>query len=164
MSLWVFFLILTQLILVSWIDIKIKKISNLWLLLNTLLAVSLHFILPESYPWDWASLIFPIGWIVLGFFLYLIKVMGAGDSKYLASLFLIIPLELQGPMFEKIVYSTLVVGMVTLLFKIAKDFQKIRAYAFISNWKGLIENIRSEFSYAPVILIAWILLGAQRWF
>lgn len=160
---WIFYLVLAELLVVSWIDIKKKKISNLWFPINVLLAVVFHFIFPAAYPWDWTTLIFPVGWILLGFLLFVINIMGAGDSKYLASLFLIIPLELHGPMFERVVYSTLVVGMVMLLFKIAKDFQKIKAYAFTTYWKGLVESIRSSFSYAPVILLAWLMLGAQQW-
>lgn len=164
MSLWIFYLLLAELLVVSWIDITKKKISNFWFLVNLALSLTFHFMFPESYPWEWEILIFPVGWIVLGFFLFLFNIMGAGDSKYLASLFLIIPLELHGPMFEKIVYSTLVVGLMMLTFKIAKDFQKIKAYAVITYWKGLVESLRSNFSYAPVILLAWILLGVQRWF
>ena len=66
-------------------------------------------------------------------------------------------------MFEKVLYSTLVVGLVMLTFKIAKDFKKIKAYAFSSYWQGFKESIRSSFSYAPVVLLAWIMLGVDQW-
>lgn len=160
---WTYGLILIELAVVSWVDIKTKKISNLWPLANLALAIILHFTLPDFYLWEWQSLIFPIGWIVLGFFLFVLGIMGAGDSKFLASLFLVIPLEQHMLMFEKILYSTLVVGLVMLTFKIAKDFKKIKAYAFSAYWSGLRESIRSNFSYAPVILLAWILFGVGHW-
>lgn len=159
---WIYYLILAQLVIVSWIDIKTKKISNLWLLVNLVLGVAFHFIFPETYPWEWATLLFPLGWLLVGFLLFVLGIMGAGDSKYLASLFLIIPLEQQVIMLEKIIYATLVVGFITLTFKLAKDFQKIKAYAFSTYWKGLVTSIRSSFSYAPVVLLAWILLGVGQ--
>jgi prepilin peptidase CpaA len=89
--------------------------------------------------------------------------MGAGDSKYLSSLFFIIPLEHQGLMLEKIIYATCVVGFVMLSLKFLKDFQKIKAYAFSTYWRGVKESIRSSFSYAPVIFLAWILFGIGQW-
>lgn len=158
---WIYYLILIELVIVSAIDIKIKKISNIWFFVNLVIHIALHFLFPTLYPWEWATLLFPLGWIVAGFGLFLLKIMGAGDSKYLASLFLLIPLHLQSQMMEKVLYSTLVVGLVMLTFKIAKDFKKIKAYAFSAYWKGFKESIRSSFSFAPVVLLAWILLGVE---
>lgn len=163
MSTWIYFLILVQLCMVSIIDIKIKKISNLWFVFNLVLAIAFHFIYPDSYPWEFAVLVFPLGWIVVGFVLFLLNLMGAGDSKYLASLFLIIPVEQQAVMFEKLIYSTIIVGSVFLTLKIFKDFQKIKAYALSAYWVGLKESIRSKFSYGPVVLLAWLLLGVSLW-
>jgi prepilin peptidase CpaA len=160
---WIYFLILAELIVVSWIDIKIKKISNYWFLFNLILSLCLYLFYPLNYPWQWAALIYPVGWILVGFGLYVLGIMGAGDSKFLASLFLIIPLDHQYNMLEKILYSTMVVGVVFLAIKITKDFKKIKAYALSSYWQGLKESIRSSFSFAPVILLAWILFGVEKW-
>jgi prepilin peptidase CpaA len=160
---WIYFFILSELLIVSWIDIKIKKISNIWFLINLVLGVFFHFFYPDVYHWEWASLIFPVGWIVVGFILFVVKIMGAGDSKFLASLFLLIPLGQHAAMFEKVLYSTLVVGLCMLSFKIAKDFKNIKAYALSMYWQGFKESIRSNFSFAPVVLLAWILLGVEQW-
>ncbi len=160
---WIFGLITLQLLLVSWLDIKHKKISNLWLPLNLGLAISFYIRFQDQYPFAWAVLIIPATWIILGFILFVLGIMGAGDSKYLASLFLVIPPDRHMPMLEKIVYATLAVGIVTLLLKFLRDFQKIKSYAFSTHWSGLKESLRSKFSYAPVILLAWLLLGAQEW-
>ena len=160
---WVYYLVLVELVVVSWIDIRIKKISNYWSLFNLLVGCLLHLLYPEAYPWQLASILFPLGWLIVGFGLFLVGIMGAGDSKLLASLFLLLPLKLQVPMLEKMIYSTVVVGIVMLLFKFARDFQKIKAYAFTSYWKGFFEAIRSRFSYAPVALLAWLLLGVHLW-
>lgn len=163
MNPWVYGLVLLQLMAVSWIDIKIKKISNRWFAINSLLSMGCYFWLRSDYPWDWTILIFPLSAIVLGFLLFLVDIMGAGDSKYLASLFLLTPPSLQMPFLEKLVYSTAIVGIILLGLKFIKDFQKIKAYAFNTYWKGLKDTIRSRFSYAPVIFLAWILLGMQQW-
>lgn len=160
---WIYIVILIELVIVSWIDIKIKKISNLWLYLNLVLSVAFHLLYPEIYFWDWATLIFPVGWIIGGFILFVFGVMGAGDSKFLATLFLLIPLEQHALMFEKVLYTTLIVGFVFLVFKIAKDFKTIKAYALSSYWQGLKTSIKSSFSFAPVVLIAWMLLGVEQW-
>lgn len=160
---WIYCLILVELVIVSWIDIKIKKISNFWLLANLVLTISFHFLFPDFYHFEWASLIFPLGWIVVGFVLYVIGIMGAGDSKFLASLFLMIPLKQHAGMLEKVLYSTVVVGFIMLAFKIGKDFKKIKAYALSTHWQGFKESIRSNFSFAPVVLLAWIMLGVEQW-
>jgi prepilin peptidase CpaA len=163
LKLWVFLLILVELLLVAWFDIRTKKISNRWVLGNLLFAPVLYVLLPETYPWDWTVLIFPVGCILVGFFLFLLGIMGAGDSKYLASLFLITPPDLHMFLFTQLINSTAIVGFVFLSLKIAKDFQKIRAYALSAYWQGLKETIRSHFSYAPVILMAWLLVGYKIW-
>ena len=155
MIVWIYFLVLSELAIVSWIDIKTKKISNFWFIIN--------LFYPVVYHWEWASLIFPIGWIVVGFILFVLKIMGAGDSKFLASLFLLVPLEQHAGMFEKVLYSTLIVGLCMLSFKIAKDFKNIKAYALSMYWQGFKDSIRSNFSFAPVVLLAWILLGVEQW-
>lgn len=163
MMVWIYALVLIQLVIVSWIDIKTKKISNYWFLMNLTLSVVLYIALPEVFPWQWAALIFPLGWLVVGFLLFTLGVMGAGDSKYLASLFLLIPLEHQAIVLEKIIYTTIVVGLTFLGFKLVRDFQRIKAYAFSTYWKGLLLSIRSSFSYAPVVLVAWLLWGLELW-
>ena len=163
MSKWIFSLILVELLFVSWIDIRIKKISNLWCLFNLMLAIAFHIFLQADYPLAWATLVFPVGWIIGGFILFILGIMGAGDSKYLASLFLLIPLEQQAVVFEKIIIATLIVGVLMLTIKLGRDFQKLKAYALSSYWAGLKESIRSHFSYAPVILLAWLMFGAEIW-
>ena len=160
---WIYFLILVELSAVSWIDLKIKKISNLWFFFNIVLGVILHFLYPELYVWEWATLMFPLGFIVGGFVLFILGIMGAGDSKFLASLFLLIPLEQHALMFEKVIYTTLLVGFVLLAIKIARDFKIIKAYALSAYWNGLKTSIKSSFSFAPVVFIAWILLGVELW-
>jgi prepilin peptidase CpaA len=159
----IFALILCELLIVGWIDFKTEKISNRWILVNFIGSIFLHTFVQNLYPLSWEVLIFPLGLIAIGFFLFLINVMGAGDSKYLASLFLIIPLEYQMLFFEKLVVSTIITGSILLLFKVFTQREKIRAYVLSRYWIGIKDAIKSRFSYAPVVTVAWILLGLKLW-
>lgn len=157
-------IVLIELLIVSTVDLKKKKISNYWFLINVILAVIFHFAMKDTFPFSAEIFIFPVGWILGGFLLFLLNVMGAGDSKYLASLFLMVPVEYHMVLFGKLVSSTIIVGIILLTMKIIKDFKVIKAYTLASYWAGVREAIKSRFSYAPVILLAWILFGVDVWF
>lgn len=163
MKAWVLVLVFLELCFVSWTDIRIKKISNWWFLVHLVLFVCLHFLDSHTYELSFSTFIFPLGFLVLGFGLFWMGIMGAGDSKFLASLFLIVPSDLHLLLLQKLIYSTLIVGFLVLSFKIARDFKAIRAYALSSYWRGIVSSIRSRFSYAPVILLAWLIFGSEVW-
>lgn len=160
---WVYALVLFELLLVAWIDIRKARISNYWFLVNFFLAVLFYVIPGNEYIWSWDVLLFPVGFIVVGFLLFLVKVMGAGDSKYLASLFLLVPLKYHYGLFEKIVITTILLGFISLIMNLIKEKKKVQAFAVNRYWKGAFEAMKSRFSYAPVILIAWISLGIYLW-
>jgi prepilin peptidase CpaA len=162
MSGWIYLLILFELIIISWVDIKTKKISNIWPIINIFFCLLL-FLLHPDYLWSWQILLMPALWMIVGFVLFQFKIMGAGDSKLLASLFLLLPLEFHALLLTKIILVTLVTGSCFLLVKIIKDFKTIKAYALTVHLQGLRKSIESNFSYAPVILLAWLWLGAQTW-
>lgn len=164
MNLWVFIFLIIQLIVVSAIDIRKSKISNRWVLLNLGLAPVVYFTFPSTYHWDWAVLFFPLGFIIFGFILFLMGIMGAGDSKFLASLFLLIPGEEQWNFAEMLLYATLLVGFLLLVRTIVKKRSEVKAYLISHHWRGLLSLIESRFSYAPVILIAFSLTGVLKWF
>lgn len=159
----IFSLIFIELALVGWIDFKTQKISNRWILVNFLASIFFHFAFREIYPLSWEMLIFPFGFIFIGFFLYLLNVMGAGDSKFLASLFLLVPLDLHLVFFEKIVMSTICTGACLFLFRVIVNRGDLKAFVISQHWEGIKQILRSRFSYAPVILLAWIFLGINEW-
>lgn len=160
----VYSLILLQLLVVSWLDIKQAKIRNYWPLLNLVLTPVLYWLAPDMYLWSWNILVFPFLIMIAGFFLYVINVMGAGDSKYLASLLLITPINYHWQLMDKLILSTILVALVMIAVKLVRQFVEIRAYLVSGHWSGLFKIFRSRFSYAPVILLSWILLGVQKWF
>jgi len=164
MNTYIYSVIGIQLLCVSWIDFKHKTISNLWSVGNFILSLSLHLLFKESYPFSFEVFLFPAGFILFGFIFYLTGIMGAGDSKYLASLFLVIPVEYHLPYFESLATTTIMVGGVLITFKIIRNFSQLRAHFLSHHWQGLKDVIKSRFSYAPVMLLAWILLGGKLWF
>ncbi len=163
MSPWIYSLILLELAIISFIDIRTKKISNFWSI-GQLVAAVLLYISFDTYQWSWTVLVYPLIWFVIGFGLFILGIMGAGDSKLIASLYFLIPLSLHHVMLEKILISTIVVGFMNFFIKIIKDFRTIKAYALSAYWQGFWVKMKSSFSFAPVIMMAWILLGVQLWF
>ena len=159
----IFAVIMVELIIVGWIDLKTCKISNRWIIINIIISAGLHVAYKDIYPFTLETLIFPLGFITVGFFLYLLNIMGAGDSKFLASLFLIIPLQYHLMFFEKLVLSTVAVGATMLVFRIMRNARTLKAYYLSRYWAGIKETLRSRFSYAPVICIAWMLMGFILW-
>jgi prepilin peptidase CpaA len=159
----IYALFIVELLWVGWIDFKTKKISNLWSMFHLLLAGLLYGLQSSTYFYSWEVFIFPIGALIIGFLLFLANVMGAGDSKFLASLFLIIPLNAQSIFLQKLILSTVITGSILLGLRILKNWPMLRAYLLSRHWKGLKEMVGSRFSYAPVIGVAWILLGVELW-
>ncbi len=161
MNLVLYGILLAELFVVSFIDIRTKKISNLWSIAHVALFAGL-----QIYSGEWPELthfVFPLGMIVVGFILFLFHIMGAGDSKYLASIFLLIPTPLHMPFMEKLLTVTIFVGTLLVLMKFVKSAAKIKVYLMTFYFKALKSEIHSRFSYAPVILVSWILFGATLW-
>ncbi len=89
--------------------------------------------------------------------------MGAGDSKFLATLFLIIPLEYHLLFMEKIILSTMITGGLLVLLRMIKSIETLGSYLISGYWFGLKSMMKSSFSFAPVVAVAWILLGLHLW-
>ncbi len=156
-------MVLIQLIVVATIDLKKKIISNYWPIANGIAAILLYLFLRDVYVFSWEVLLFPLGFLVVGFILFIFHIMGAGDSKYLSSVFLLLPLEYHALFFEKLLYSTMMVGGILFLVKVVKNFPQLKSFFLSGYWQGIRNVIKSRFSYAPVMLLAWILLGAHFW-
>jgi prepilin peptidase CpaA len=150
-----YFGILLCLVAVAWIDFKTQKISNRWTLLNLIVFVGLLFLSP-LHPLTFSVLIYPALMLTVGFVLFVLNVMGAGDAKYLASLFLIIPFTWQAPFFELLALSTCLVASVLIIVNILRNYSKVIREIRNRNLKGLSSCFGTRFSYAPVILFAWL--------
>lgn len=163
MGLWIVYLIiLIELIFVGYFDFKYKKISNRWSVFNLILFIAFVFTLPELYQFSWQAMFFPLVFFVITFFLYLARIMGAGDSKFLFTFYMIIPAQYQESVFLYQAYLTIAIGGSLLIFNTAKNFDKLKL-AFIYHDLSLVKNVYGKkFAYAPVILGAWIWFGVYR--
>jgi prepilin peptidase CpaA len=161
MNPYLYVILLLELLAVSFIDMRVKKISNLWSIAHILIFVGMS-IYSGAMP-EITHFIFPLGMLLTGFVLFVFHIMGAGDSKYLATLFLLIPTDLHMLYMEKLLTVTIFVGTILLIMKFVKSAAKIKAYLTTFYFKALRAEIHSRFSYAPVILVAWILFGTALW-
>lgn len=151
-----------QLLFVAYTDFKTRTISNFWPIINIFLFINLMWIFPQSYSFKWQILIFPIAFIFVGFILFLMKIMGGGDSKYLSSMFLLIPIEVQDTAFIYLLYTTVIVGSTLIIFNLLKNFDRICLMAKTYDVNGIKKLFGKKFTYAPVIFIAWMWFGWQN--
>lgn len=158
----VYLFLLIELIAVSYLDILSRKISNLWPILNITLFFIILFIIPQSYAFEFRQFFFSIVFLIVGFVLFLLKVMGPGDTKFLFSLFLIIPVSFHDSAFVCLLYSTIMVGGSLFIVNTIQNFEKL-SLSFKIRDIGIIKKVYGKkFSYAPVILISWIWFGWEN--
>ena len=159
----IFIFIAIQLLFVAYIDFKTKKISNLWVVINAITFVILTLIFPTIYLWSFKAFIFPAVFFIVGFGLFLLNIMGGGDSKYLASLYLLIPINFQDETFIYLLYATILVGGSLFLYNLLKNIDKIINDFKIGNIHGVKKVFGKKFTFAPVIFIAWMWFGWQNY-
>lgn len=158
----VFIFLSIQLLFVAYVDFKTTKISNIWLLINFIFFCVLTFVYPNIYLWNINVWLFPVAFLLVGFVLFIMNIMGGGDSKYLSSLYLLIPLDFQETVFLYLLYTTVIVGSSLLLFNALKNLDKIIFMVRIGDVAGIKKIFGKKFTYAPVIFIAWMWFGWQN--
>ena len=163
MKLFIYIPLLLQLLVVAVIDFRSKKISNYWIMLNMVIFAGLLIFMPDLYSLIFDTFLLPVIFLIVGFILYLLKIMGAGDAKYLFSFFLLIPLNRQSLMLESLLYSVILVGLSLIIMTVARYAKEIMIVLYTKNWKGLSGMFGSKFPLAPVILIAWFLVGWREY-
>lgn len=157
--LWLFFMLIVELVMVSYVDIREQKIPNLWSFLNIGLFVLLLFFYPEYYRLSLITFLYSTAFIVVGFGLFMLKIMGGGDSKFLATFYLLIPTTLQDRALSRLLLSTVLIGCFFLITNFTKNFDKLANSLKTGNIKEIKECFGTKFSFAPVILLSWIWLG-----
>ena len=141
-----FFLILLELVVVSYQDIKKKVISHFYPIINLMISILLYLFHDQYMIAQFSFLLYPLGFFILGFFLFQANIMGGGDSKLITSLFLLLPEKHHQVFLENLLVLTLLVSSIILLQRFLKGMKK------------------SRYSYAPVVLLAWIFTGKAIWF
>lgn len=158
----VFIFLSIQLLFVAYADLKTRTISNFWILINVAVYVLLLVIFPKVYSFNLNTFIFPLAFFVVGFVLFFLKIMGGGDSKYLSSMFLLVPVDFQDTTFIYLLYTTILVGSTLIVFNVLKNFDKIIFMARMYDISGIKRIFGKKFTYAPVIFIAWMWFGWQN--
>jgi prepilin peptidase CpaA len=158
----VYIFIAIQLLVVAYIDFKTKKISNMWMLINFLFFCLLTLVFPTIYTWSFSAFFFPMAFIFVGILLFMMNIMGGGDSKYLSSLYLLVPVNFQETTFIYLLYATVLVGSTLLVFNTLKNFDTIVVYFKTRDIAGIRRIFGKKFTYAPVIFIAWMWFGWQN--
>ena len=161
MSVSIALLVLLELLVVTWYDLKNRKISNLWPLVNILFFVLCLWVAPEIYPLNWGIFRLPLLFFVGGYGLYLLGIMGAGDVKYLTSYFLLIPPVFHGTAFLCLVYATMSVGFVLFLLRGAKNFDKMILFSLLREGEWLKGIWGKKVAYSPIILVSYVWLGIR---
>lgn len=159
----VFIFLLMQLFLVAYGDIKTKKIPNYWSLINIAIFALLTALFPDQYRWELKTFIYPVAFFFVGFVLFLLKIMGGGDSKYLVSFYLLTPVDLHESAFLCLLLSTIIVGLFLLLMNALNNFEKIISALRYMDIIAIKQIFGTKFSYAPVILISWMWFGIENW-
>ena len=155
----IFLFIFIQLLFVAVYDVRHRKISNQWSLLNVGLFFGLLFIAPDMYALSLQTFMYSLIFLGLGLLTFALKIMGAGDSKYLFSLFLIAPAMWHEQMFSLLLISTYIIGGFSILTSVSQNFEKMLAYARSGYARGIKECLGNKFPYAPVIFMTWGWLG-----
>lgn len=125
MALPLFVYLFIELLAVSWVDFKTKLISNYWSMLHLVFFVFAAFFFPHVYPISLNTFLYPLLFVLVGFMLFVLKVMGGGDSKFLATFYLLIPPYFHDEFTEILLLSTILVGAWLLVMNIAKNFKHI---------------------------------------
>lgn len=155
----VYTFLLLQLFIVSWLDLKYKKIANYWSLINLAVFLVVLFVFPEAYHFSLGTFALPFGWIAVGIILFALKIMGAGDSKYLFSMFLLIPEDYHLIELICLLYVTCFVGGGLLLYNSLRNFDKLLMGWRLRDVKMIKSVYGHRFSFAPVIAVSWIWFG-----
>lgn len=144
-----------QIIVVAWFDFKTKKISNIWPITNIIFSLLLPWVMPEIYHYHFELWVVPLAFLVVGFVLFKLDIMGAGDSKYLFSLFLLIPQTLHENFLLKLLTITVFVGASLLAWKISTRWNEFKL--MLMTRVGSLKNfLGGKFTYGPVMMVAWL--------
>lgn len=151
---------------VAWSDARHGTVPNAWPLLNLALFPAALLLFPHAYgPLGWGTAAAPLLWLAAGFVLFRLRIMGAGDSKYLASLFLLVPEGLRAALFLRLVLASALGCGALLAARLARRAGPILALDPARAPALLREAVAGRAPFAPVVLaaVAWFLLADAGW-
>lgn len=87
------------------------------------------------------------------------KIMGAGDSKYLASFFMVIPAQWLEMSLYSLLFCTILIGVFVFFTTVVKSHSKLWISVLTKDYVQFAQLINNKFSYAPVIFVSWLVFG-----
>ena len=135
----------------------------MWPLLNIFLFILLLFIMPAQYSFKFQTFVYSLVFLFVGFVLFLLKIMGAGDTKYLFSFYILVPVSLHETALLLLLYTTVFLGLCVLLVNIIKNFDKIIKAISVLDIREIKRIFGKKLPFAPMILISWVWLGWEKW-
>lgn len=155
----IFIFALIELLAVAYGDFKTRKISNYWSILNIIVYAILIFLVPNEYSLSGMVLLNSLLFLIIGFVLFLFKVMGGGDAKFLATFVLLVPLNLHNTYLLYLLEGTILFAFFFFIKSIIMNFKDISMHLMSFDFKGVKIYFGSKFPFAPVILFTWLILG-----
>ena len=156
LSLQLVIFLLIQLLAVAWIDFKYRKIANAWSVLNVAIFIISFFFINNS-GFEFGHFYYPVIFFLVGFAFYTLRIMGGGDSKYLVSIYLLIPRYFHEGFLYVLLYVVVFIGVTQFIYntysgrKLLVDFWKYKDVVYLKNCYG------KKFPFAPLILLSWII-------
>lgn len=157
-----FIFLILELIAVAWIDFKYRKISNIWVLLNFIIFLLIYFILGLNLSFELYQLYYPTIFFIVGFAFYTLRIMGGGDSKFLVSIYIILPVFFHESFLISLLYVTTFVGLVQFIINSISGRDLIYKFLKYKNPKYLRLCYGKKFPFAPIILLSWIIFGMNN--
>jgi len=151
--------LMIELAVVSYLDLKYRKIANLWSLFNLALYGVCLFLYPSLFSFSFQTFFYPLVFLGVGFILFALKIMGGGDSKFLFTFFLLVPEPYHEQFFLKLIYSTIAIGLYLLIYNTSKNFDKLKSATLRMDFNSFKSVYGTKFAYAPIIAISWIVFG-----
>ena len=155
----IYIFIMIELVFVAIGDIKTEKIPNFWSLLNLVVFPVLLLSSYDHYQISADTFIYPLAFLLIGFGLFILKIMGAGDVKFLSTFFLIVPNIYKEKVFTLLLICTVIIGGFIFLTNLIRNYEKILVALKQKNTQEVKNCFGTKFSYAPVILMTWLWLG-----
>lgn len=132
------------LVCIAWDDMRSRQVRHRYLLCLTFLLLLNWFDQP-----NWSILPYSLGILLVGFFLHLIRILGAGDTKLL----FVISLGVTPQFLSLFLYGTVLLGGIVaflyLLYGYCTDLSKVRK-------KGIPYAVPISLSGGAVILFSYL--------
>ena len=151
---WVFLL---ELVFVAALDIRTRKIPNEIVAINFLLIF---------FTWEQSQvehigefLLMPLITLMLGFGLFLLRLVGAGDCKLVVSILVNLSYLDQRAFLEQLAKVTILFSIVYLMIKSWNRRSELLRLFGSRQYVTALKQVRGDTAFAPVVLLAWIKYG-----